>query len=161
MGLKGGTLLSGWRGTLVKEWTVLTQITAGSGLPQTPSYLEAVPDTGFTGTIRPDRTSAPLYTGTKGYFLNQAAYTAPASGQWGNAGRDSITGPDQFSLDASLARTFRLTDKLNLDARVDSTNAINRVNYSAWNTTITSPQFGLPTSANGMRSLQTTFRVRF
>ena len=161
MGLKGGTLLSGWRGALVKEWAVLTQITAGSGLPQTPSYLEAVPDTGFTGTIRPDRSSAPLYTGAKGYFLNQAAYTAPAVGQWGNAGRDSITGPDQFSLDASLARTFRLTDKLNLDARVDSTNAINRVNYSAWNTTITSPQFGLPTSANGMRSLQTTFRVRF
>ncbi|HEX4006393.1 MAG TPA: carboxypeptidase-like regulatory domain-containing protein [Acidobacteriaceae bacterium] len=161
MGLKGGTLLSGWRGALVKEWTFLTDITAGSGLPETPMYLEAVPETGVTGTIRPDRTGAPLYKSPAGYFLNQAAYTAPAPGQWGNAGRDSITGPDQFSFNASMARTFRLSDKLNLDARVDSTNAINHVNYSAWNTAVTSPQFGLPASANGMRSLQTTFRVRF
>jgi len=145
----------------VKEWTFLTQITAGSGLPETPLYFEAVPGTGVTGTIRPDRTGAPLYARAAGHFLNSAAFSAPASGQWGNAGRDSIIGPDQFSFDASLARTFRLSDKLNLDARVDSTNAINHVNYSGWNTTITSPQFGLPTSANGMRSLQTTFRVRF
>ena len=31
MGFGGGTLLSGWRGALFKEWTVATQITAGSG----------------------------------------------------------------------------------------------------------------------------------
>jgi trimeric autotransporter adhesin len=161
MGLKGGTLLSGWKGALIKEWTVLTQITAGSGLPETPIYLAAVPDTGVTGTIRPNRTNAPLYAASPGYFLNQAAYSVPPSGQWGSAGRNSIIGPDQFSLDASMGRIFRLTDKLNLDARVDSTNAINHVNYSSWNTTVTSPQFGLPVSANGMRSLQTTFRLRF
>ncbi|MGC2637583.1 MAG: carboxypeptidase-like regulatory domain-containing protein [Acidobacteriaceae bacterium] len=161
MGLKGGTLLSGWRGALYKEWTVLAQITAGSGLPETPIYLDAVPGTGVTGTIRPDRTDASLYAAYSGRFLNQAAYSAPASGAWGTAGRDSIIGPGQFSFDASMARTFRLSDRLNLDARIDSTNAINHVNYSAWNTTVTSPQFGLPTSANAMRSLQTTFRVRF
>ena len=161
MGLAGGTLLGGWRGALLKEWTVLTDITAGSGLPETPIYLEAVPGTGYTGNIRPNRTGAPLYSASPGHFLNQAAFAAPAADTWGNAGRDSIIGPDQFSLNASLARTFRLSDKLNLDARIDSTNAINHVNYSAWNATTTSPQFGLPTSANGMRSLQTTFRVRF
>jgi hypothetical protein len=60
-----------------------------------------------------------------------------------------------------MARTFRLNDKLSLDARINATNAINHVNYSAWNTTLTSPQFGLPTAANSMRMLQTTFRVRF
>ena len=161
MGLKGGTLLSGWRGALYKEWTLLTEISAGSGLPETPVYIEAVPGTGVTGTLRPNRTNAPLYGARAGYFLNQAAYTAPASGQWGNAGRDSITGPDQFSLNASLERTFRLNDKLNLDARIDATNAINHVTYSEWNSAVSSPQFGLPTATNGMRSLQTTFRVRF
>ncbi|MFY9746531.1 MAG: carboxypeptidase-like regulatory domain-containing protein [Acidobacteriaceae bacterium] len=161
MGLKGGTLLSGWHGALIKEWTFLTQITAGSGVPETPVYLEAIPSTGITGTVRPDRTSALLYGGGAGYFLNKAAYSAPAPGTWGSAGRDSIIGPNEFSLDASMARTFRLNDKLNLDARVDSTNAINHVNYSAWNAIVTSPQFGLPTAANEMRSLQTTLRVRF
>jgi hypothetical protein len=57
MGLHGGTLLSGWRGTLFKEWTVLTDITAGTGLPETPVFLATVPGTGVTGTIRPDLTA--------------------------------------------------------------------------------------------------------
>ena len=66
-----------------------------------------------------------------------------------------------FRLNASLGRTFRVSDRLNLDLRVDSTNALNHVNYSSWNTTINSAQFGLPVSANAMRSMQTTLRLRF
>ena len=161
MGLGGGTLLSGWKGTLFKEWTFLTQITAGSGLPQTPIYLAAVPGTGVTGSIRPSLTGASIYAAPAGYFLNAAAYTAPWTRQWGNAGRDSIRGPADFSLDASLGRTFRLKDRYNLDLRVDATNLLNHVTFTAWNTTTTSPQFGLPVAANAMRSLQTTLRLRF
>src|SRR5581483_7222299 len=101
MGKSGGTLLSGWRGRAFKEWTVLAQINAGSGLPETPVYLASVPGTGVTGTIRPDRTSAALYTAANGYFLNSQAYTAPASGQWGDAGRNSIRGPMTFTMNAS------------------------------------------------------------
>src|SRR6202034_1411251 len=59
-GLGGGTLLSGWLGRLYKEWTVVTTAVVGSGLPDTPVYLAAVPGTGFTGTIRPDPTGAPI-----------------------------------------------------------------------------------------------------
>ena len=108
MGLGGETLLRGWKGTLFKEWTFLTQITVGSGLPETPIYLAAVPGTGVTGSIRPDYTGAPLYAAPSGLFLNPAAYTAPLPGQWGNAGRNSIIGPAQFTLNASMGRTFRL-----------------------------------------------------
>jgi trimeric autotransporter adhesin len=161
MGFEGRTLLSGWRGTLFKEWTVLTQVTAGSGLPQTPIYLAAVPGTGVTGSIRPNYTGAPIYAGTPGYFLNAAAYSAPALGQWGNAGRNSIIGPSQFGLNASAGRVFRLTSRYNLDLRVDSTNLLNHVTFTSWNSTVTSPQFGLPIAANAMRSLQTTLRLRF
>ena len=56
MGIGGGTLMSGWRGALFKDWTVATQINAGSGLPLTPVYLAAVRGTGVTGSIRPDYT---------------------------------------------------------------------------------------------------------
>lgn len=161
MGMGGGTLLSGWRGALFKEWTVQTQINAGSGFPETPIYLEPVQGTGVTGTIRPEYTGAAVYAAPSGLFLNPAAYTAPISGQWGNAARDSITGPAQFTLNASLGRTFRLTDRFNLDVRVDSTNALNHVSFTSWNTTINSPQFGFPAAANAMRSLQTSLRVRF
>ena len=171
-GIGGGTLLTGWRGRVFKEWTVLTQITAGSGLPETPVYLAPVPGTSFTGTIRPDRTSAPIYAGPAGHALNAAAYTAPANGRWGDAGRNSITGPNQFTLDGSLARVFRLNNRFNLDIRMQATNLLNHVVFSGWNTTIqpyttpgtaitSNPLFGLPVAADPMRSLQLTTRVRF
>ena len=161
MGVKGGMLLSGWKGTLLKEWTVATQINAGSGLPQTPIYFATVPGTGITGSIRPDYTGAPIYNAPAGLFLNSAAYVAPLFGQWGDARRDSIIGPSQFSLNASLGRTFRLNDRYNLDFRLDSTNALNHVTYTAWNTVVNGAQFGLPAAANAMRSVQTSLRVRF
>ncbi|HEY3454120.1 MAG TPA: TonB-dependent receptor, partial [Bryobacteraceae bacterium] len=162
MGLHGGTLAGGWRGRLLKEWTFATQITAGSGLPQTPIYPVVVQGTGVTGTVRPDYTGAPLYAAAPGgHFLNPAAYTAPAPGQWGNAGRSTITGPAQFTLNISMGRTFRLNDKFNLDVRADAANALNNVTYTSWNTTVTSSQFGLPAAANNMRTVQITMRVRF
>ncbi len=161
MGMGGGTLLSGWRGALLKEWTFQTQITAGSGFPETPIYLQPVQGTGVTGTIRPEYTGAPLYAAPAGFHLNPAAYSAPLPGQWGNAGRNSITGPAQFTLNASLGRTFRLSDRFNLDLRVDSTNALNHVTFTNWVTIINNAQFGLPAAANPMRALQTTLRVRF
>ena len=161
MGMAGGTLLSGWKGALFKEWTFETQITAASGLPLTPIYFATVPGTGFTDTIRPEYTGASLYSPPPGFFLNPAAYIAPPEGQWGNAGRNSIAGPSQFSLNASVGRTFRLNDRFNLDFRVDSINMLNHVNYTSWDATVNSAQFGLPTGANQMRKVQTTLRLRF
>ena len=160
-GLEGGTLMSGWTGRLLKEWTILAKISKGSGMPETPVYLEAVPGTGFTGTIRPSLTGSPIGASAGRVHLNAAAYAAPVAGQWETSGRDSITGPGQFSLDSSLERTFRPTTKFNLIARVDATNILNHAVYSGWITTINSAQFGVPASVNAMRSLQTTVRLRF
>jgi hypothetical protein len=161
MGLGGGTLLRGWKGTLLKGWTFLTTVAAGSGFPETPIYLAAVPGTGVTGSIRPDLTGAPLHATPPGLFLNPAAYTAPLPGQWGNAGRNSIIGPAQFSLNGSIGRTFFLDRRLNLDWRMDSTNLLNHVIFTSWNTVINSAQFGLPSASNPMRSLRTALNMRF
>jgi trimeric autotransporter adhesin len=162
MGLGGKTLMSGWKAKLYKEWTVVNSITLGTGLPQSPILPVLVGGTGFSGSSRPNVVPGQsLYTGPTGYYLNQNAFVAPPLGQWGNAGRDSITGPSQFSLNLSLARTFRMSDRLNLDLRLDSQNILNHVTFTSWNTTFTSPQFGLPASANAMRSIRTTLRLRF
>ena len=161
-GLGGGSLMEGWRGTLLKEWTVTTQITAGSGLPETPTYFAAVPGTGTTGTIRANVTGQPVHgSSISGIYLNAAAYTAPIAGQWGDAGRNSIEGPDQFSLNSAFARTFRLKGRYNLDIRADITNLLNHVVFSSWVNTVNSTSFGEPSSANAMRSLQFTTRLRF
>lgn len=155
------TLLSGWRGRFFKEWTVMTKMTAGSGLPETPELLTVVAGTGVTGTYRPDVTGASLHQSPAGYFLNAAAYAPPPAGQWGNARRDSIIGPNEFTLDGALARTFRLRGTKNLDVRVDATNPLNHATYTAWNTVVNGRTFGLPAAANAMRSLQVTGRLRF
>jgi hypothetical protein len=160
MGIKGGTLLSGWKGRLWKEWTFASQITAGSGFPLTPIYLAAVKGTGITGSIRPDRTVESPYAAPAGLYLNPEAYAAPAAGRWGNAGRNSITGPSQFSLNASIARAFRVREWIMIDLRIDSLNILNHVTFPSWNTTVTSAQFGLPNTANPMRSVQFTLRAR-
>jgi hypothetical protein len=160
-GAGGGTLLGGWRGRLLKEWTLATQINTGTGLPENPVYPLAVPGTGYSGSIRPNVTGAPLYAAGPGFFLNAAAFSAPTPGQWGDARRNSIEGPDQFSLNFSLARTFRYKKRYSLDVRVDSTNALNHVTYTSYVTTINNAQFGLPVAANAMRTLQLTGRLRF
>jgi hypothetical protein len=172
MGKAGGTMMTGWRGALLKEWTLVSVIAEGSGLPETPVYLVTTPGTGVTGNIRPSLTGASIYSGSAGRHLNPAAYTAPVTGQWGNAGRDSIIGPSQFTLTGSLQRTFRLKDSLNLDLRVDATNLLNHVAFTSWvndipqtaqgqNAGTDTSTFGLPANANAMRSLQTTIRLRY
>ena len=177
--------MTGWRGRVLKDWTALGTFVVGSGLPETPVYLAATPGTGFTGDLRPDRTTQglKLYALSSGPHLNAGAYAAPEAGVFGDAGRDSIEGPSQFTFNASLQRTFRLPRKFYLDVRLDGTNVLNHVTFTSWNTTLnpaqcslttpatcsgttpalatTSPLFGLPSSANAMRSIQLTGRLRF
>jgi hypothetical protein len=156
-----GTFWDGWKGNLLKEWTLTSQLTVGSGSPLTPVILAPVSGTGMTGSLRPDLTGEPLYLDGFAGFLNPAAFAAPAPGQWGNAGRNTIIGPRQFSLNASLTRTFRINERVSMDLRVESTNVLNHVTFPTWNTTLNSSQFGLPMRANAMRTLQPSLRVRF
>jgi hypothetical protein len=159
MGMHGGTLLGGWRGAMLKHWTALTAISAGTGMPLTPIYgSEIVPNTGVSAAIRPTYTGAPVYAAPPGLFLNAAAWMAPLPGQWGNAGRNSISGPATFSLNASLQRSFA---DGKLDLRFDVDNALNHVVFQSWVANVSSPQFGTPISPNTMRVVEVNLRWRF
>ena len=160
VGAAGGTLVDNRWGTLFKDWTIVAQMTTGSGLPFTPIAFRTVAGTGFVGT-RASLTGASPEPVDDDSYANPAAYAAPAIGTWGTAGRNSIRGPAQFSLDASLARVVRLRGRLSLEARLAATNVLNTVTFATVNTVISSPQFALPTIANPMRRLQATIRVRF
>ena len=117
--------------------------------------------TGIGGTTRADYVGGPLDAALPGYGFNTAVFAAPASGEWGNAGRNIITGPMQFSLNGSAGRVFRLGERRNLDIRFDGTNVLNHVTWASWNTMLGNSQFGLPTAANSMRNIQATVRFRF
>ena len=161
-GARGGTLLQGWKGALAKDWTFATTMTAGSGLPETPIILNRVATgTGVNGTVRADYIGGSLASVLPGYGFNTAAFAAPLSGQWGDAGRNIITGPVQFGLNASAGRVFRLGERRSFDIRLDSTNVLNHVTFTSWNAVLGNAQFGLPASANAMRSVQLTLRFRF
>jgi trimeric autotransporter adhesin len=174
MGLGGHPLMSGWRGAIYKEWTVLTNISVGSGLPETIVDPIAVPGTTYTGIIRADYNGKPIYQPNTGAsplaHLNQGAFTGPV-GHFGTSGRDFIIGPSQFSMNGSMQRTFRLHDRISMDARIDANNVLNHVVFSSWNSILPSSnssgnanansQFGTPTSPSGMRSVSINLRVRY
>jgi len=159
-GVSGGGMLDSAAAKFLRGWTITTQLTAGSGFPLTPIYPTSVPGTGVTGSLRANVTGV-ASDPPDGYYANPLAYVTPAPGQFGNAGRNSITGPRQFSMDASIGRTFMWGDRLNLDWRLNATNILNRVTFAAVNTFVGSTQFGLPTTANPMRKVQASIRLRF
>ncbi len=158
MGLKGGTLLSGWRGVALKGWTLLTNINMGTGLPLTPTCGACLlAGTNVSGALRASYFGGDIYAAPSGYFLNADSYGAPLPGTYGTAGRNSITGPNQFGLGGSAQRSF---GQLNL--RIDAANALNHVTFGGWQTNISSIQFGLPnTNANPMRSVSLHLSMRF
>jgi hypothetical protein len=156
-----GFLTTGKTGAFFREWTFASQINFGTGLPLTPSFPAPVRGTGATGSIRANYTGLDPYDAPAGLHLNPAAYTAPAAGQWGNAGRNTITGPNQLTMNASAGRTFRWGDRVNADLRIDASNALNHPVFPSWNTVISSAQFGLPNPAGQMRTVQTSLRMRF
>jgi hypothetical protein len=160
VGVTGGTLVDNAWGRLFKDWTIAAQLSAGSGFPFTPVFFAAVPGTGVVG-VRPRLTGVPSDPVGSGSYANAAAYAAPLPAAWGDAGRNSIRGPAQFSLDASVARVFRLTGRIDAEWRVAAANLLNRVTFAAIETVVTSPQFGRPTFANPMRTLRMTLRLRF
>jgi hypothetical protein len=151
--LTGGMLEDTKMGRIINGWTVDGQLNAGSGLPFTPVAFLAVNGTGVVG-VRPRLTGETPSPRPTGSYANAAAYAVPLPGAWGDAGRNSIRGPSQFTFDMSVARTFLLPRRLRIDWRVNATNVLNRVTFSSINTVITSPQFGLPTRANAMRRIQ-------
>jgi hypothetical protein len=161
-GLRGGALMKGWKSVVLKDWTFTTNITLSSGAPFTPVTTVLTRGSGLTPTIRPD-VIAPVYPATPGYGFNIDAFAQAPAGEFGDAGRDIITGPTQFSLNGSAGRTFRIGERKNLDLTFRATNLLNHVNFSSYYLTLNSAQFGLinPNSVNAMRSFTATLRFHF
>jgi trimeric autotransporter adhesin len=164
-GKAGGTLLKGWKGGLLKDWTFTNGFTWRAGTPLTATVAgnrSTVGGTGITGTVRADATGLDIGapSGSTQPF-NLAAFSVPAPGSWGNAGRNTIQGPNIWGINASLGRVFRLGERRSADLRFDSTNFINHVVVNGWSTVVNAYNYGLPTGTQSMRSLTANLRFRF
>jgi hypothetical protein len=146
----------------LQDWTLSGGLTAETGLPLNPlvaGNLSNVAGTGVLGTLRPDATGLPANSGN-GYF-NTLAFALPASGQFGNAGRNTIEGPGLFSVNASFGRPFTFGERKVFEFRFDGANVLNNVNITSVGTTLNASNYGLPLAASAMRSIALTLRFRF
>jgi len=55
---------------------------------------------------------------------------------------DCLTGPSFFTIDASLAKNFNITDRVHTEFKMNAYNALNKLNLGPPNTDINSSQFG-------------------
>lgn len=162
MGAAGGTLMRGWTGALLKDWTVSGNITMRSGNPFTATVgggRSQVGGTAANNTVRADATGLPVEAA--GMLFNTAAFEAPALGLWGNAGRNTIPGPTVFSLDASLGRVIRFGERRSADLQLQAQNALNHATITSWGTVFGSSTWGLASAAAPMRKISINLRFRF
>jgi len=105
---------------------------------------------------------APTVLGTLAHYYNNCAFVKQASGTYGNAGRDNMTGPGRWNVDAAIWRTFRIREKYKFDFRGEGFNVLNHAN---WGNPAASLNTGVPgqiTSANGAaRILQVALKLTF
>ncbi|HEY7509298.1 MAG TPA: hypothetical protein VIG50_03550, partial [Vicinamibacteria bacterium] len=112
------------------------------------SYRDAGQDRD-TGPNRPDLVGDPgVGSGdglTSPYFnvtpIGSAgsAFGRPARGTFGNMGRNELRGPGFWNVDASLFKNFRITDRTNLELRIEAQNVFNHVNLGNPNSEVGVP----------------------
>jgi hypothetical protein len=127
-----GKGLKGVAGAALSGWQINTMVKIASGVPFTP-LVDGDPDRdGSTdNTARPnligDPNSGPH---TPDQWYNLAAFTPPALGVRGTAGRNIVTGPNFRTVDLSVNKSFVLTESLKMEFRIEAFNLLNHANFA-------------------------------
>ncbi len=118
---------------------------------------------GTNGTLRPDVTGLPIGISDPSVaeWFNTEAFVAPPPGQFGNARRNSITGPGTRVFNMALTKVIPLSESRVVELRASATNIFNTPQFTAVDAVINSPSYGRVTSVGNMRQLQLTGRFRF
>ncbi|HEY1205660.1 MAG: carboxypeptidase regulatory-like domain-containing protein [Bryobacteraceae bacterium] len=155
-----------WARALTRNWKLSTMLQVQSGFPFTISVFG---DTANTGTlvgenaIRANYTGEPVFgAGTTAAWFNPAAFATPAAYTFGNVGRNTVYGPGMETMDLALARSFMLAERLHMELRAESFNALNHSNWGTPNRFVNTPQFGTITEASTPgREFQLSARLSF
>ena len=150
-------------------WELSGIVSAQSGFPFT---INIKGDTAGVGAgtggifVRPNAVPGVTYQlpasqmSTSRYF-NTAAFTAPATGAFGNVGRNTVIGPAFSNADAVLSRHFRIKEKADLQFRAEFFNALNHPNFTLVGRILNDPTFGQVLSQADPRELQFGFKFTF
>jgi hypothetical protein len=114
------------------------------------------------GTMRPDRIAGiSVADATIAHWFNTAAFRSAAPFTFGNSPRSVGRGPAWRNVDLTVARNFRLTERLHLDLRGEFFNVINRANFDLPGHTLGNADFGAISSAEPGRTVQLGLRLLF
>jgi hypothetical protein len=127
------------RGSQLGGWQISAIANIHSNVPFTPvlSFDNADVQSLLTSE-RPDLVGNP-YQGvcpsgsrvsTPECWFNPAAFALPPPGQFGNAGRNSLRGPDFAQCDLALQKRFRLSESMKIAVGVEAFNLLNRPNFA-------------------------------
>jgi hypothetical protein len=160
---QGHRYLSGAKGVvrgLVDGWQFAGITSVESGLPFSPN-LSNTASLNADMSLRPNITGDPYATSqSRNQWFNPAAYAVPAQYTFGTGARNSLRGPNFFEMDLSLAKSFHITERVNLQLRWEVFNALNRTNLALPNNNVDVPTAGLITDiAQPMRNMQLGARV--
>jgi hypothetical protein len=153
---KGKTYLANATGVVnavLGGWQVNSIITSQSGFPFTP--LVGFNQSADGDTRNPDRVSinpnfhGNIVEGSPNQWYNPAAFTLPAAGTFGDAGRDIISAPGLVNIDASMFKTFRLGERATLQFRAELFNTLNHTNFG-WPIITTFTSTGAYSSSAGV-----------
>ena len=148
-------LLGGWRANGI--------FVAQSGAPFTVNLSIDRANIGAGPAQRPDQLRDPnLPAGerTPERWFDTSAFVLQAPFSFGNAPRNSVTGPGFANLDFVLAKTWRIGTS-NLEFRWETFNLLNRANFNLPNRIFGNPNFGRISSAKNPREMQFGVRVAF
>jgi hypothetical protein len=152
--------------TRLGGWSVSGIESLQSGFPFTPQLGYNPSNNGDSrNPVRPSYNPAftgKIVQGGPNQYFNPNAFLAPASGTFGNAGRDTLSGPGLATLDFSILKNTKITEKINLQFRGEFFNILNRANFGTPNpvtfssaSTTPAPTAGLITStATTSRQIQ-------
>ncbi|MDQ2854919.1 MAG: hypothetical protein M3R68_01210, partial [Acidobacteriota bacterium] len=160
---------AGWVSTLLSGWQTFGIVTLQSGRPFTVALLSDIDNSGtgrsilgFGANDRPNVTGDPrLDQRTTDRWFNPAAFTFPARGTFGNAGRNSLDGPSYQNVNVSFMKNTNLSERLNLQLRAEFFNLFNHPNFDLPDNFLGSPTFGRISSARDPRHIQFGVKLLF
>jgi hypothetical protein len=159
---------SSWSRAVTRNWQLSTIYQAQSGFPFTISVFGDTANSGSVlgeNPVRANVTGQPVFgagTHTAEEWFNPLAFSAPAPYTFGNAGRNTVYGPGQQTLDFAIARNFSVTEAARLQVRLEAFNGLNKVNLGTPNRFVNTAQFGTITeSSTPGRQIQVSARFSF
>jgi Carboxypeptidase regulatory-like domain len=168
---KGKHIGSSWNGAVNQilggwEVTVIERATSGFPVFVVDSNNQSGVNFENNGNRlnRPNQTCAPFSgTSTLGQFFNTSCYSAPVSGELGNASRTPLSGPGFVNTDFSVIKHFMLPrEGMRLDFRSEFFNLFNHAQFGQPGGDINSTTFGvINTTVGNPRVIQFALKLAF